>query len=122
MHEKRNFQELFEQILDHWSPKIVGEVNDHYIKVAKIKNEFVWHEHPSEDEMFMVVKGEMELELEDRTVTLKEGEFFVVGKGTPHNPKAKEECWIMLFERKTTQHTGNKTTPLTKSIEDQKKG
>ncbi|TKG96043.1 cupin domain-containing protein [Puteibacter caeruleilacunae] len=99
MIDKRNFIELFDQIIDYWSPKVVGYLNDHCIKISKVKGEFLWHDHPSEEEMYYVVKGSMDLELETKTVVLNEGDFYIVPKGERHNPKAEEECWLVIFEK-----------------------
>jgi quercetin dioxygenase-like cupin family protein len=107
-------------VTDHWSPKVVGKVNDQYIKVAKVKGELVWHKHDDEDELFQVIKGRLVIQLEgDRAVTLQAGEFFVVPKGVMHNPIAEEECWILLIETVTTKHTGDAQTPLTRTIDQQ---
>ncbi|MCL3781571.1 cupin domain-containing protein [Prolixibacteraceae bacterium JC049] len=99
MNRKKNLPELFDQIFDHWSPKVVGEVNDHLIKISKIQGEFLWHNHKREDEMFMVVKGEMEVQLRDEIIPLTENEIFVVARGVDHNLRAKEECWLLILEK-----------------------
>ena len=117
----KNILQEFSRVSEYWSPKIVGELNGQYLKIAKIKGEFVWHDHAGEDELFWVVKGEMDLRFRTRTVHLKEGEFFVVPKGVEHNPKAEDECWVVLLEPKATLHTGDKKTKLTKSVDDQLK-
>jgi quercetin dioxygenase-like cupin family protein len=115
-----NPAKLFDSITDYWSPKVIGRVNDQYIKVAKVKGELAWHKHDNEDELFQVVKGRLIIQLEgNRAVTLQAGEFFVVPKGVMHNPIAEEECWITLIETITTQHTGDVQTPLTKTIDQQ---
>jgi len=114
-----NTQHAFESITDYWSPKIIGEVNGQYIKIAKLKGAFVWHKHEKEDELFLIVKGELTIELKDITVHLKEGDGYVVPKNTLHNPSCKEECWVMLIEPKETLHTGNVKIARSKSIEDQ---
>lgn len=111
-----------ETITDFWSPRVVGQVNDHYIKVAKIKGEFVWHKHDDEDELFYIVKGDLVIEYENEKVHLNQGEFHVVPKGLMHNPIAENECWIALIESVTTKHTGDTVTDISKSIEDQLKG
>ncbi|MDF0604364.1 cupin domain-containing protein [Neisseriaceae bacterium TC5R-5] len=102
-----------------WSPRVIAEVDDVYIKVAKIQGSLAWHRHDNEDELFWVLKGQMKIELEDRTIVLNEGEMFVVPKGVLHNPIAEEECQLMLIERKSTQHTGNVLTDKTRSLDEQ---
>jgi mannose-6-phosphate isomerase-like protein (cupin superfamily) len=115
----KNFQKELQSITEFWSPKVVGQVNDQYVKVAKLKGELAWHKHDHEDEMFHVVKGRLVIQFEDNTVELEEGDFCVVPKGAMHNPVAEDECWIVLIETMTTQHTGDIETPLTKTIEQQ---
>jgi mannose-6-phosphate isomerase-like protein (cupin superfamily) len=117
-----NFLQALEQITDHWSPRVVGRVNDQYVKVAKVQGQLAWHKHDSEDEMFFVVYGRLTLQFEDKEVVLNPGDFYVVPKDTLHNPVAEEECGIVLIETVTTRHTGNVDTPLTKSIEEQLSG
>ena len=117
-----NFLQALEQITEHWSPRVVGRVNDQYVKVAKVQGQFTWHKHDSEDEMFLVIYGRLVLQFEDKEVVLNPGDFYVVPKGTMHNPVAEEECGIVLIETATTQHTGGVDTPLTKSIEEQLSG
>ena len=115
-----NPAQMFDSITDYWSPKVIGRVNDQYIKIAKLKGELAWHKHDNEDELFQVVKGRLVIQLEgDCAVTLQAGEFFVVPKGVMHNPIAEEECWITLIETITTQHTGDVQTPLTRTIDQQ---
>jgi len=104
---KINIEEKFNLFSDQWSPKIVAELNDSYIKLAKIKGEFTWHKHDDEDEMFYVVSGKLELHFENKTTTLNAGEFIVVEKGTIHMPVAKNEVKIMLIESKSTVNTGD---------------
>ena len=107
-------------VTDHWSPKVVGRVNDQYVKVAKLLGEFVWHAHDDEDELFQVVYGTLVIQFEDRDdITLEAGEFFVVPKGVRHNPIASEEVGIVLIETVTTAHTGDVVTERTKSLDDQ---
>jgi quercetin dioxygenase-like cupin family protein len=106
-------------LIDHWSPRVIAEVDNSYVKVAKVKGVLTWHSHALEDELFLVLKGRLRIEMEGRTVTLSEGELFVVPKGVRHNPVADEECHILLFERKTTAHTGDVVTDKTRSIEEQ---
>ncbi|MEJ6022572.1 cupin domain-containing protein [Ramlibacter sp. PS4R-6] len=102
-----------------WSPRVVAEVDDSYVKVAKVKGTLTWHSHDEEDELFFILKGKLRIEMEAGAVDLKEGEAFVVPKGVRHNPVAEEECLVMLIERKTTQHTGSEVTDKTRSIADQ---
>jgi quercetin dioxygenase-like cupin family protein len=102
-----------------WTPRVVGRVNDQYVKVAKLKGQLAWHKHDFEDELFQVLKGRLVIQLEDGELTLNSGEFCVIPRGVMHNPVAEEECWIMLVETITTLHTGDVLTPLTKTIEQQ---
>ncbi|MEI7809609.1 MAG: cupin domain-containing protein [Verrucomicrobiota bacterium] len=111
--------QIAESLTELWSPQVIAEVNDMFVKVAKVKGELAWHAHEHEDEMFLILRGEFTLEFEDGSVTLRAGEIFVVPRGKRHRPSAKEECLLMLFEQKTTTHTGNETTAQTKSISDQ---
>ena len=97
----------FARFEDHWSPKIVAELNDSYVKLAKIKGEFVWHRHDNEDELFLVVKGKLLIKLRDRDLHVNEGEFVVIPKGVEHVPIAEDEVHLMLIEPKTTLNTGN---------------
>ena len=110
---------VVESLSKYWTPQVIGEVDDAYVKVAKIKGTLAWHSHPKEDEMFLVLRGQMKIEMEDQTTCLKEGEMFVVPKGVRHNPVAEEECWILLFERKSTLHTGDNVCEKTCSIGEQ---
>jgi quercetin dioxygenase-like cupin family protein len=105
---------------EHWSPRVVAELEDVYVKVAKVEGTLVWHRHDDEDELFYVLKGRLRLELEGReAVELAEGELFVVPKGLRHLPVAETECHLLLIERKTTQHTGGVATAQTRSLADQ---
>ena len=115
-----NLAAAFEGLTDYWSPKVVGRVNDQYVKVAKVKGQLAWHKHDGEDEMFQIVRGKLTIQFENnREVILNSGEFYIVPKGVMHNPVADEECWIMLVETVTTKHTGDIDTPLTRSIDEQ---
>lgn len=107
---------------DLWSPRVIGEVDDAYVKVARIKGTLAWHSHEAEDELFFVLRGSLRIELEDGTVELKAGQMWVVPKGVRHNPVADEECLILLIERKTTLHTGDVVTDKTRSIAEQLAG
>lgn len=108
-----NIQEKFNLFSDQWSPKKIGELNGQQILLAKIQGEFVFHKHDNEDELFMVMKGQLELELRDKTVVLNEGEFFIVPKGVEHKPIAKEETHLLLFEPLSTKHTGDVMADIT---------
>jgi len=109
-----NLQEKFAQFSEHWSPKIVGELNGQLVKLAKFKGEFVWHKHDEEDELFFVVKGSFVMEFRDKNVAVNEGEFLIVPKGVEHRPVATEEVWVMLFEPASTLNTGDTINELTK--------
>ena len=111
--EKVNLAEKFGLFEDYWSPKIVGELNGQYVKLAKLKGEFMWHEHKVEDELFLVVKGRLVIKLCEGEVTLNAGEFFIVPRCVEHNPVAEEETHILLFEPISTSHTGNVQTKRT---------
>ncbi len=105
-----------------WSPRVVGQVNNQYIKVAKVQGEFPWHSHEHEDEMFLVLRGLLHIgraEADGGPVSVRPGEFFVVPRGIRHNTSAEEETWIVLIETVTTLHTGSEQTPLTRSIAEQ---
>ena len=102
-----------------WSPRVVGEIDDAYIKVAIVHGSLAWHSHENEDELFFILKGHLRIEMESEPVELDEGEMFVVPKGVRHNPIAEEECHILLIERKTTQHTGDVRTEKTRSLAEQ---
>ncbi|HMH68745.1 MAG TPA: cupin domain-containing protein [Pinirhizobacter sp.] len=106
-------------LTEHWSPRVIGEVDDAYIKVAKVKGALAWHSHEHEDELFLVLNGHLRIEMEDRTVELTQGEMFIVPKGVRHNPVADDECEIMLIERKSTLHTGDVVIEGTRSVEEQ---
>ena len=108
-----------EQVTTYWTPRVIGRVNDQYIKVAKLKGELAWHDHADEDEMFLVVYGSLKIQFKDTEVVLGPGEFCVVPKKTMHNPVADEECGVILIETVTTSHTGDLELPQTVSIERQ---
>lgn len=111
---KVNLSEKLALFAEHWSPKIVGELNGQHVKLVKFKGEFVWHKHDAEDEMFLVIKGSFRMEYRDKTIVLNEGEFLIVPRGTEHRPVADEEVSIMLFEPATTLNTGDADSELTK--------
>ena len=105
--DKVNLTQKFSLINEHWSPKIVGELNESYVKVAKLKGEFVWHHHEKEDEMFFVIKGKLIIRFKDRDIKIEEGEFLIIPKGVEHLPVAEKEVCVMLIEPKSTLNTGN---------------
>ena len=104
---------------EHWSPRVIGEVDDAYVKVAKVQGSLAWHSHEHEDELFYILKGRLRMELEVGAVELREGDMFIVPKGTRHNPVAEEECHVLLVERKSTLHTGDVVTEKTRSVAEQ---
>lgn len=116
-----NLREQFDNVDNYFSPKIIDEVNDQFIKVAKIKGQEVpWHNHENEDKLFYIVDGELLMEIENQpSFNMKKGDLFVVKKGTNHRVSSVEECLIMLIESKTTEHTGKVKSSITKSIEQQ---
>ena len=113
--KKINLKEKLSKFSDHWSPKIIAEMNDYQFKLVKIKGDFVWHNHADTDEAFIVVEGKMKIEFEDETVELNEGEMYVVPKGVEHRPCAEAECKIMLIEPRGVVNTGNTEGDLTAS-------
>jgi mannose-6-phosphate isomerase-like protein (cupin superfamily) len=110
---KINLTEKFGRFDDLWSPKIVADLNDSHVKLAKVQGEFVWHQHAEEDELFVVLRGELTIELRDGTVTLGPGELVVIPKGVEHRPVAREEVHLMLVEPKAIRHTGEVVSDLT---------
>ena len=102
-----NLKDKFSRFSEQWSPKIIAQMNDYHFKIAKIEGEFIWHDHPETDEVFIVFKGQLEIQLRDGSVVLSEGELFVVPKGMEHKPVAKQECHILLVEPKGTLNTGD---------------
>ncbi len=102
-----NFQEKLAKFNEHWTPKVIAEMNDYQFKLVKIEGEFVWHDHPDTDEVFVVLDGEMAIEFRDGTVELSEGEMFVVPKGVEHKPVAANECQVLLIEPRGVVNTGN---------------
>jgi len=102
-----NIEEKLSQVKDHWSPTIVGELNNDYVKVVKFRGEFLWHHHDNEDEMFLVVKGVMRMRFRDRDVLVHPGEFIIVPRGVEHMPVAEDEVHVVLLEPRTTLNTGN---------------
>ena len=104
---KVNISEKFTQFDGYWEPKIVGDLNNQYVKLAKLKGEFIWHHHENEDELFMVMKGSLIIKLRDGDVELNEGEFYIIPRGIEHKPVAENEVHVLLFEPKGTVNTGN---------------
>jgi mannose-6-phosphate isomerase-like protein (cupin superfamily) len=102
-----NLKDKLAKFSEHWSPKIVAQMNDYHIKLAKVQGEFVWHDHPETDELFMVVDGELTILFRDGQVTLKAGDLYVIPRGVEHKPVAAQECHILLFEPAGTVNTGN---------------
>jgi len=102
-----NIKDKFRLFNEQWSPKIIGEMNDSYVKIAKLQGEFLWHLHENEDEMFFVIQGSLIIRLRDRELLVNEGEFVVIPRGVEHMPVAEEEVYLMMLEPKTTVNTGN---------------
>ena len=119
--EKQNLLEQFGSVKKYFSPKIVGEVNDVFIKLAKVKGQDVpWHTHEGEDELFFIIKGSLTMELRGKnSAILEESDFFIVEKGVEHRVHSEDECWLMLIENKNTKHTGNVETKIAKSLNEQ---
>ncbi|MDW7692669.1 cupin domain-containing protein [Flammeovirgaceae bacterium SG7u.111] len=117
-----NVKDEFSKVEKYFSPRIVEEVNDQYVKIAKIKGEDIpWHNHENEDELFYIVEGALLMEIENKPDTVMEkGDLIVVPKGVNHRVSSDEECFVMLIESKTTEHTGKVTSTITKSIDEQK--
>ena len=101
-----NFQDKLAKFSEHWSPKIIAQMNDNLFKIVKVQGEFVWHEHPETDEVFIVLKGQLEIQFRDGAVALNQGEMFVVPRGVEHKPVAEKECHILLVEPAGTVNTG----------------
>lgn len=102
-----NFEEKLAKFSEHWSPRIIAQMNDYHFKIVKVQGEFVWHDHPETDEVFMVLKGRLEIQFREGRVLVREGEMFVVPKGLEHKPAAEEECHILLVEPAGTINTGD---------------
>lgn len=105
--EKVNLAQKLTLFNDHWHPRIVGELNDAHVKLVKVQGEFVWHHHEHEDELFLVLKGRLQMQFEDHDIWLEEGEFIIVPRGVEHRPVAPEEVHLLLLEPKSTLNTGN---------------
>lgn len=121
MNRELKLASKFKNVEEYFSPKVIGEVNDVFVKIAKIKGEDIpWHNHKNEDELFYIVEGSLFFEVEnEEAFTMTQGDLFIVKRGVNHRVSAKEECKIMLIENKTTAHTGEVVTEVTKSIENQ---
>jgi mannose-6-phosphate isomerase-like protein (cupin superfamily) len=102
-----NIKNKFSLFAEQWSPKIIGEMNDSYVKIAKLQGEFVWHHHEHEDEMFLIIQGTLTIRLRERDLVVNEGEFVIIPRGVEHMPVAEEEVYLMMLEPKTTVNTGN---------------
>jgi mannose-6-phosphate isomerase-like protein (cupin superfamily) len=111
--EKVSVIEKLNSFQDYWSPKIVGAINDSFVKLVKLKGEFVWHHHEHEDELFLVLKGTLLIKLRDRDIRIEEGEFVIIPRGVEHLPIAREEVHVLLLEPKSTLNTGNVTNERT---------
>jgi mannose-6-phosphate isomerase-like protein (cupin superfamily) len=116
--KKINLEDKLSKFSEHWSPKVIAEMNDYQFKLVKIEGEFVWHEHPDTDEVFIVIEGTMQIEFEDRTIELREGEMLVVPKGVRHKPYAEAECKVMLVEPRGVINTGDAEGDLTAPNDD----
>ena len=112
-------QKIAASLADLWSPRVIAELDDAYVKVARVQGVFGWHAHADEDELFFVLHGRLRIEMEAGNVELGEGQLYVVPKGVRHNPVAEHECHIMLVERKSTPHTGAEITEKTRSLAEQ---
>ncbi len=111
--EKVNLSEKLSEFTEHWSPRIVGELNGQHVKLVKLRGEFVWHHHEAEDELFLVLKGSLTIHLRDKSVHLEPGEFFIVPRGVEHKPVADSEAAVLLFEPASTLNTGQVRNELT---------
>jgi mannose-6-phosphate isomerase-like protein (cupin superfamily) len=108
-----NLEDKFGLFTAHWSPRIIGQVNDMHVKIVRIQGEFDWHHHETEDELFLVVRGEMHMHLRDRVAIVRPGEMIIIPQKVEHKPAAPEETWIMMFEPATTLNTGTEETART---------
>ena len=116
--KKINFSEKLSEFTEHWSPKVIAEMNNYQFKLVKIEGDFIWHNHADTDETFIVLEGSMFIELEDETVELNEGEMYVVPRGVNHKPYSLEECKVMLVEPRGVLNTGNINNDLTASNDE----
>ena len=108
-----------DSLTELWSPRVIGELDDSFVKVAKVHGTFGWHSHDNEDELFFILKGHLRIEMHSGAVELDEGEMLVVPKGVQHNPVAEQECLLMLIERKSTLHSGSAANERTRSVAEQ---
>jgi mannose-6-phosphate isomerase-like protein (cupin superfamily) len=105
--DKVNLSDKLGQFTEKWSPRIIGELNGQHVKLVKVEGEFIWHQHADEDELFLVLSGQLSIHLRDRTIDLEEGEFFIVPRGVEHKPVAESETHVLVFEPASTLNTGN---------------
>jgi mannose-6-phosphate isomerase-like protein (cupin superfamily) len=113
-----NLPEKLKLFADHWHPRIIAQIDMYYVKLAKVQGEFVWHNHQDQDEMFLVLSGELTIKMHGKVVHLKEGDMYVVPRGVEHCPEAAEEASILLFERVDTPHTGDAVSRYTITTQD----
>lgn len=111
--ESININNKLDLITDLWKPGVIAELNGQHVKISKVKGEFVWHDHKNEDELFIILKGTLQMNFRDKIVEVKEGEMIMVPRGIEHKPIAHEEVWMMLFEPKNIKHTGEVVSELT---------
>lgn len=119
MHTPKSPRKVVAALTELWSPRVIAEVDDCYVKVPKVEGVFGWHAHTDEDELFLILAGRLRIEMEDGAVELDEGDVYVVPKGVRHNPVAAHECHVLLIERKSTLHTGEAVNEKTRSLADQ---
>ncbi|MEK6782947.1 MAG: cupin domain-containing protein [Bacteroidota bacterium] len=117
--EKLNLDQKLSLFSDYWNPRIIGELNGQQVKLAKLKGEFIWHQHEHEDELFYVIKGKLRMEFRDKSIDILPGEIVIVPRGTEHKPVAEEEVHVMLFEPASTLNTGNIESERTRKILEQ---
>lgn len=115
-----NLQAASNKLQELWSPRVIGQLDDaYYLKIAKLEGDLAWHSHDNEDEMFLVIEGNLKIEMKNRTVELGPGDLYVVPKGVMHNPIADEVCSVLVFEKKETKHMGQVEDERTRTIEEQ---
>ena len=120
MKDPINLQTASDKLQELWSPRVIGQLDDaYYVKIAKLEGDLAWHSHDNEDELFLVIEGNLKIEMKDRTVNLGPGDMYVVPKGVMHNPIAEGVCSVLVFEKKETRHMGEIENERTHSIEDQ---
>ena len=113
MNKPINIKAKFDLFKDHWSPKVIAEMNNYQFKLVKVKGEFIWHNHKDTDEVFIVIEGRMSIDLEDKTRVLNSGEMIVIKKGEKHKPYSKDECKVLIIEPKEVINTGDEGGMLT---------